>query len=189
MVSGSGDDRSDPIEHEGANVHRSLIVVLTVAASLALTPAPASASTSRGGWEPWPTPPIDISAGTVCDFPVHGDPIVDEVVRKVVATYPDGSTKRQLAKGALILRMTNVATGASTVLDASGHAAFAYAPDGTVTVSVVGPILIPFRAGLSNVPRGLYAIDGVYRIVLRPDGFRRLTLIHGDIHNVCADLN
>jgi len=170
-------------------VYRRVVLVLTMAASLVLAAAPASASTARSGWEPWPTPPIDIPAGTVCDFAVHGDPVVDEVVRKVVATYPDGSTKRQLAKGALILRLTNVGTGASAVVDASGRAAFDYAPDGTVTVLVVGPILIPFRDGLSNVARGLYAVDGIYRIVLQPDGFRRLTLIHGTIRNVCDDLD
>ena len=168
---------------------RRKFLVLTMAAALVLPAAPASASAARGGWEPWPTPPIDIAAGVACDFAVHGDPIVDEVVRKVVATYPDGSTKRQLAKGTLILRMTNAGTGTGTVIDASGRAAFDFAADGTVTVLVIGPILIPFRAGLSNVPRGLYAIDGAYRIVLEPDSFRRLTLIHGTIHNVCDDLD
>ena len=179
-----------------------LMLGLAVLAALVFTGAPAAAATAgnstqtvagvatRGdGWVPWPTPPFDIAAGAVCDFAVHGVALVDEVRTKVVATYPDGSKKRELATGALIIRLTNVATGATTVVDASGSAVFTYAPDGTVTWFVVGPVLTPLRQGLSNFPRGLYAVDGIYRIVFRPDGFKELTMIHGTVHNVCGDLD
>jgi hypothetical protein len=54
-------------------------------------------------------------------------------------------------------------------------------------VDVVGPLLIGFRDAASNVPRGLYALNGIYRIVFRPTGFRQLIMIHGTARNVCGD--
>lgn len=165
-----------------------LILVLTLVGTLAVAASPASAATaSSGGWVPAPTPPFDIPAGEVCDFPIHGEPVVDKVVSKVLATYPDGSTKVQLAKGPLILRITNVDNGKSHNENGSGTGLFRFATDGSFTVDVVGPLLIGFRAGLSNVPRGFYELDGVYRIAFGTDGFRTLTLIHGTMRNVCGD--
>ncbi len=165
-----------------------LILVLTLVATLVVAASPASAATtSNGGWVPAPTPPFDIPAGEVCDFPIHGEPVVDKVMSKVLATYPDGSTKVELAKGPLILRITNVDNGRTHLENGSGTGLFRFATDGTFTVDVVGPLLIGFRAGLSNVPRGFYELNGVYRIAFGTDGFRTLTLAHGTIRNVCGD--
>jgi hypothetical protein len=169
-------------------MRRSLILALAVAATLIATAGPAAAAPgAKGGWVPAPTPPFDIAAGAVCDFAIHGEAVVDRVVTKVVATYPDGSKKLELAKGALILRITDVENGTVRLEDGSGSGVFRYLPDGTFTLDVVGPLLIGFRSGASNVPRGLYALNGIYRIVFRPTGFRQLTMIHGTARNVCGD--
>jgi hypothetical protein len=163
---------------------RTFIVVLAVIAALIVTADPAAAAS----WTPAPTPPFDIPAGDVCDFAIHGEPVVDQVKTNVVATYPDGSTKIELAKGALILRITNVDNGVARLEDGSGSGLFRFAPDGSFAVDIVGPLLIGFRQGLSNVPRGLYALNGVYRIAIQPStGFKKLTMIHGTVRNVCGD--
>jgi len=169
-------------------MRRMFTFALAVAATLIATAGPAAAAPpTNGGWVPAPTPPFDIAAGAVCDFAIHGEAVVDQVVTKVVATFPDGSKKVELAKGALILRITDVENGVARLEDGSGSGLFRFRPDGTFTVDVVGPLLIGFRDGASNVPRGLYALNGVYRIVFRPNGFRQLIMVHGTARNVCGD--
>jgi len=169
-------------------MRRFLTLTLAVMATLIATAGPAAAAPgAKGGWIPAPTPPFDIAAGAVCDFAIHGEAVVDQVVTKVAATYPDGSKKVELAKGALILRITDVDNGTARLEDGSGSGRFTFLPDGTFTVDVVGPLLIGFREGASNVPRGLYALNGVYRIVFRATGFRQLIMIHGTARNVCGD--
>ena len=133
-------------------------------------------------------PPYDAPAGLLCDFPIHWDIVVNQVRTKVVATYPDGSAKRQLAVGALFLRVSNVDTGANMLVDASGSAVINYGTDGSMRWFVVGPVIARLAAGTSNEPRGLYTINGVYRIAFSPTNFKTITLIHGTIHNLCPDL-
>jgi hypothetical protein len=81
---------------------------------------------SRGS-QPAPTPPLDWAAGERCDFAVHLEPVVDEVVQKVLSTYADGSTEWIAFKGDLIVRVTNTENGAfhdaaSTPLDVTATA-------------------------------------------------------------------
>lgn len=158
-----------------------------VRASTAHTPAP-SPTTSHGGWVPEQFPPFDGPAGLLCDFPVHWDVTVNHVRTKVVQTYPDGGPKRQLAKGALFLHVINAATGAGTEVNASGSAVIDYGTDGSMLWHVVGPVIARLPEGSSNLPRGLYTINGVYRIAFSPTGFKTITLTHGTIHNLCPDL-
>jgi hypothetical protein len=171
-------------------MRRTFIVALAAVAALVTSAGPAAASTTSTGWVPAPTPPFDIPAGDVCDFAIHGEPVVDQVKTKVVATYPDGSKKVELARGALILRITNVDNGVARLEDGSGSGLFRYAKDGSFTVDIVGPLLISFRQNSSNVSHGLYALNGVYRLAIQPvTGFKRLIMIHGTVRNVCGDFS
>jgi hypothetical protein len=142
-----------------------------------------------GGWEPDPAGPVDVAAGRFCDFALHLDPTVNEVRVKVVQTYPDGSPKQALADGDLIYQVTNVDTGQSVTADASGRAVFEFGTDGSVLWRVVGPIIAGLAEGSSNLPRGLYTIDGVYTVAFSPTGFKTITLTHGTVHNICDDLD
>jgi hypothetical protein len=135
------------------------------------------------GWTPAPTPPLDQAAGVTCDFPIHAQPVVDHVVTKVLASYPDGSIKRDAFKGALIVRVTNTLTGAYYDADASGSAVVDHATDGAQTWYVAGPVLAGFHDGRGNRPRGLYVIDGVYRLEISSTGYTTLTL--GRLDDVC----
>lgn len=177
-------------------MRRNLLVPLAATALLLGGAVPANASTgtvspmtSPGGWVPEPIPPFDAAAGVLCDFPVHYDVLVNHVRTKVLREYPDGAPKRRLATGALLLNVSNAATGAATVVDAGGSAVIDYGTDGSMVWHVVGPVIARLGEGTSNLPRGLYTIDGVYRIAFSPAGFKTVTLTHGGIHDLCPDLD
>lgn len=174
-------------------MRRTLLIVLIAAATLVGGAMPASASTATGtrsgnGWVPVTYGPYDAPAGLLCDYPVHWDVLVNHVRTKVVATYPDGSPRRQLAVGALFLRVSDVDTGANTVVNASGSAVINYGTDGSMLWHVVGPVIARIPDGGGNLPRGLYTISGVYTVAFSPTGYKTITLVHGSIHDLCPDL-
>jgi hypothetical protein len=145
-----------------------------------------------GGWVPAPSEPFDAAAGTRCDFPVHAEPVVDEVKTKVLARHPDGSTKRQAFVGDLVFAYTNTDTGETVEADLSGSALVEIAPGGTIisnsTWYVVGPAGFGFRENGGNRPRGLWVFDGVYQVAFDATGFKTVTMIHGSERNLCTEL-
>ncbi|GAA3453953.1 hypothetical protein [Dactylosporangium matsuzakiense] len=164
------------------------ISVAAAALAVGAAPARAGAAAQDGGWTPVAIPPFDAPAGVLCDFPVHYDAIVNRARTKVVQTYPDGSPKRELATGALFLRVANATTGRSAVVDTSDSAVTEHGTDGSRVIHTVGPVIALVRAGTSNLPRGIYAIDGITRVELTAAGFKTITLVHASIHEVCPDL-
>ena len=166
---------------------------LVMAALMATLPASAATASdgsgAQGGWVPAPQAAFDLPAGARCDFPVHSEPIVDEVRKLVLDTYPDGKPKRELYEGDLILEITNTDTGASTQADASGTAMIDYGTDGSMTWYVTGPVLLGFRENAGTLPRGLWIVDGVFIVEFTPDFYKTITMIHGTTHNVCTDLD
>jgi hypothetical protein len=147
-----------------------------------------AARTVGSGWVPAPSAPFDRAAGELCDFAVHGQPVVDQVRKRTLQTNPDGTPRSELYVGKLVVRVTNVATGAFYDADASGDAVIVSAADGSSTWYVHGPVLVGFRAGTGNLPRGLYVIDGLYRLAFAPDGFKTLTMLRGTEDNVCTHI-
>ncbi|MFH9061328.1 hypothetical protein ACH4GM_08960 [Streptomyces coeruleorubidus] len=169
-------------------MRRTALATLTLAAVLAGT-QPAYAETVAGpakGWEPAPSAPWDVGAGVRCDFPVHGEPVVDEVVRRVLSTYPDGSVRRVAYKGDLVVRVTNSETGASYDADASGSAVVEHRPDGSQLWAVHGPVLVGVGQDQGSLPRGLYLVDGVYTMEISPTGYKSVRLLHGTTDDLCA---
>jgi hypothetical protein len=140
------------------------------------------------GWVPAPTPPFSQEAGVNCDFPLSAEPAVDKVVTKVLRRYPDDSVRTDVYKGALVIRVTNTRTGGSYDADASGSALVEHAPDGAQTWYVTGPVLLRVRDGQGNIPRGLWRVDGVYRLTISATGYRTLTMVKGSLDNVCDHL-
>ncbi|WP_203771531.1 hypothetical protein [Paractinoplanes deccanensis] len=140
------------------------------------------------GWVPAPTPPFSQAAGLTCDFAFRAEPVVDEVVTKVLRRYPDGSIHWDAYKGALVVRVTNSGNGRSYDADVSGSALVEHHADGSETWNVVGPVLLGVREGGGNIPRGLWVIDGVYRLRIAADGYRTVTMVRGSRDNVCDHL-
>jgi hypothetical protein len=166
-------------------MRRIVVVAATLVAMLAGTASPATAAP---GWVPAPTAPFDQAAGVTCDFAVHAEPTVDEVVTKVLQRYPDGSIHRDAYQGPLIIRVTNTETGGSYDADVSGSAIVDHAPDGAQTWYAVGPVLLGVHEGLGNLPRGLWVVDGIYRLEISAAGYKKVTMIHGTVDNVCDHL-
>lgn len=165
-------------------------VVVGLLAALTLS-APAQAAPPPGpGWVRIPSPPFDYPAGVTCDFPVHGDPIVDEVYYKTLTRKPDGTVRTEAATGPLVYRLTNVSTGATTEGDASASGLLTHHDDGALTYLVHGPILIGIREGRSTLPRGLYVLDGpAWRLDISADNFRRPSGAYRIAKSVCAVLS
>ncbi|WP_431968292.1 hypothetical protein [Actinacidiphila sp. bgisy160] len=176
---------------------RRTAIALSVIAAAFLASAPATAAPAGGdtgtaagrGWEPVPSLPWDVSAGLRCDFPVHGEAVVDEVVRHVLDTYPDGSVKRAAYRGDLVVRVTNSATGASYDADAGGRAIVEYRPDGSQHWSVRGPVLVGFGQAGGTLARGLYIIDGVYTMDIGVTGHKTVTMVHASSDDLCARID
>ncbi|MEE1737695.1 hypothetical protein [Streptomyces sp. BE147] len=174
-------------------MRRTTVVPLAVAAVLLgavpVSAAPAGPGNGTGtgrGWEPSPSAPWDVSAGVRCDFPVHGEPVVDEVVRRVLDTYPDGSVKRVAYKGDLVVRVTNTVSGASYDADVSGTAVVDHRTDGSQFWSALGPVLVGVGAGGGNLPRGLYIVDGKYTMDISATGYRTVDMTYGTQNDICA---
>ncbi|MGW4227702.1 hypothetical protein ACWEF9_00185 [Streptomyces sp. NPDC004980] len=167
---------------------RRLFVAAAVVAAAAVGTGPATAAPSSG-WEPAPTPPYDLPAGARCDFAVHTEPVVDEVVRRVLSTRPDGSPARIAYKGDLVVRVTNTGTGAFHDADVSGSTIVDYGTDGSQKWYVVGPVLAGIGADAGNLPRGVYVLDGVYTLDISATGYKTVHLVHGSADDVCAHID
>jgi hypothetical protein len=128
-------------------------------------------------------------AGARCAFPIRVEAVLDEVRKLVLAEFPDGSPRREMYQGALLARVTNTATGASTLVDAGGSGMVEYGTDGSMTWYVTGPVLFGFGENAGTLPRGVWRIDGQYIVEFSPMGYRSLTMAHGTTHNVCEDLD
>ncbi|MEV0457773.1 hypothetical protein [Catellatospora methionotrophica] len=162
--------------------------VVMVAALLAgAVPAQAAAQTGgHGGWVPAPSAAFEQPAGARCDFAIRSEPIRDEVRQLVLETNADGTPKRVVYAGDLIVKFTNLATGVSAEVDASGTALVDYHTDGSMTWYVVGPVIFGFRDDGSTLPRGMWLIDGVYTLAFSPTFQKTLTMVHGTTTNLCT---
>ncbi|MFG2593528.1 hypothetical protein [Streptomyces sp. NPDC048438] len=169
-------------------MRRALLAVSTLAA-MALGTVPASASSGSDGWVPAPTPPYDLPAGARCDVPVHTEPVVDEVVQRVLDRRPDGSPSRVAYRGDLVVRVTNTDTGAFYDADVSGSAIVDHHADGSQKWYVVGPVLAGVGENAGNLTRGLYVLDGVYTMDISATGYKSVHLAHGSADDVCARIS
>ncbi|MGH3317520.1 MAG: hypothetical protein ACRDO0_15385 [Nocardioidaceae bacterium] len=173
--------------------------VLAAGALTAAVAAPAAAHRSptpdRSGWEdlvwePYRSQPFTSPAGQLCDFALQADPIEDEEMVATVARFPDGEPKVEAYKGRLVVRYTNVETGASTDKDLSGYAVVRYFEDGAYTMYMYGPVGVGFREA-DQYPRGMYVFDGFHVVHTGADPAdrdREVIVDSGTEHDICADL-
>lgn len=172
-------------------MRRTLVALTAVAATALMGAAPASAAEPVPGlgWEPAPSAPWDVAAGLRCDFAIHGEQIVDEVVKRVLSTHPDGSPKLVAYKGDLVVRVTNKDTGAAYDADASGTAVVDYRSDGSQFWSVLGPVLVGVGEDAGNLDRGLYIVDGVYTMDISSSGYKTVIMAHGSTTDICDQID
>lgn len=181
---------------------RSLATPLAAVALLAAPAAPAALATGHGGahdgghgsghgspWTPYRTEEVVVPAArSTCGFDVRITPLRDEEEYRTTSTWPDGTPRTQLFRGALVESYTNLATRASVVRDLSATAVFTYRPDGSPAslTSVHGAFGTTMPPG-STPDTGLYVLGGHgTSVTFETDGTRSFHLgRHGTAEDVC----
>ncbi|MGG5258974.1 hypothetical protein [Phycicoccus avicenniae] len=177
---------------------RTLLAAATATALLgAAAPAALAMDDHHPGhgspWTPYRTEEVVVPAArSTCGFDVRITPLRDEEEYRTTSTYPDGTPRTQLFRGALVERYTNLASGASVVRDLSATAVFAYRPDGSPQslTSVHGAFGTTMPPG-STPDTGLYVLGGHgTRVTFEADGTRTFRLgHHGTAEDVCDALD
>ena len=165
---------------------RSLVAVLLVL--LALLPASAALA-DKPTREPLPAPePLEFAAGEVCAFPVRIE-AVDSKNKAVTFTDEDGNPVRQIITGTLRMRVTNLATGESLVVNVSGPGFLTFTADGLATVTLGGRGLLFLRAGIDAPPAGVFLVSGRLVLAIGPAGeVTEIVSRTGQLQDLCAAL-
>ena len=166
----------------------STLVVAAIITSLASGPAAAApAYTPPPGWQLAPQPQFTVPAGAICSFALQVATVEDEVITKVLATWPDGSPRNQVYTGPYIARFTNVDSGKSVTRNLSGDALVHYGEDdGSASWSYAGPVAVAFFG--SPLALGLWVLDGVFVVDYAADGTQTLPVHVGKEENLCTTL-
>jgi hypothetical protein len=162
-------------------------LLLLVLLALLLTPSVALAD--KPTREPAPAfEPPPFAAGEVCAFPV----LIEETENKAKAlTFIDdsGAPLRQIITGKFRVRVTNLATGESLVVNVSGPGFLTFTEGELATVTLGGRGLLFLRAGIDVPPAGIFLLSG--RTVLGIGAQGEVTSIvsqTGRVQDLCAAL-
>ncbi|MBA3843523.1 MAG: hypothetical protein H0X39_13100 [Actinobacteria bacterium] len=132
--------------------------------------------------------PIDLPAGLVCSFAVHGEVVVN---RQILTVFSDGSSR---ATGEFVAALTNVTTGKTIKLNAPGSVSLS-APDanGVVSFKGTGQNIYFFGPGElgANAPGGLFLLDGLttYQFDANFSTVPGSVQHHGGVVDLCAALS
>jgi hypothetical protein len=150
------------------------------------TPALAS---SPSPWQPFRTEPFTDAPGVVCPFGLRGDIVKDHELVRTLQTNPDDSPREQEFVGPLIIRFTNMSTGASVERNLTGTGFFFFDPDGTIHGNGRGHIAIGIHPATNPPERaGEWVLTGRFDFVLGADGTRTFDLQGGTQENLCETL-
>jgi hypothetical protein len=138
---------------------------------------------------PFNNQPFTEAAGLACDFPLHGEPLIDQ---EVVTTFPpdaNGDVKQTIT-GRLVFELSNLDTGKSLVVNVSGPAFAVFHPDGSIRADFggrSGPIVF-FP---TDIPPGPKAFINSGRVVvdITPTGQFILVSQSGHEEDVCTALS
>jgi hypothetical protein len=164
-----------------------LIALGVVFQSFAAAPW-AHARSSQWTLVQYPGGPIYSPAGMFCPFALQTVFTVDKEYA-LMATKPDGTTQL-LITGALKVTETNLATGKSIDVNASGPGKTTFNSDGSVTTFATGHGVIVNTPDLQQelgLP-GLALLDGQYHETFYPDGTATITYT-GHLTDLCASLS
>ncbi len=133
--------------------------------------------------------PYEYPAGEVCDFPARAEfPVSDLTLR----TWVDGNGTPVFAieSGALVLRATNLRTGATVDRDVSGTAVIAYSPHADAYVMSGNDWATGFHTGDEPAHRWIVAHDHMSVRVTTTAGrtTKQLLALRGAYEDLCATL-
>ncbi|AKU18307.1 hypothetical protein [Luteipulveratus mongoliensis] len=172
---------------------RSVIVKATLAATLmgaGLGVGPASAAgwhDVHERWAPYVESALTLPAARYCGtFDLKSEPVIQDIRVKVLQRWDNGKPRQEKYVGPLIVRVTNLSTGASSHQNLSGHATVLYRADGTMeSYEMNGPVGMGFPAGSDGLSQGFYRLTGHHLVTFDADGTRHLALDHGAELNLC----
>ena len=160
-------------------MRRFLLVVALVAASSVVAAPPAAAQ--KPVKEPLPVHPDEVFTD-LCAFPV----LVQEIMNKTkTITFPDG---RVIYSGALKIRVTNMDTQKSILVNASGAGVERPRNDGGITIKGTGHWFWIFRAGELGPGTPAQLLHTVGRIVFTITGTGEMSLVGGKRTDLCQRL-
>jgi hypothetical protein len=155
--------------------------ILTAVCLLLALPAAANAASP---WQSFRAAPFDLPAGSRCPFELTGDIVKDQ--ERIRAVEPG----RSEVKGLLVVRYTNVATGASVVRNLNGDALIDQRADGSISriTLVHGHLSVGLGASDPAGPAFLVLHGRDFVVDFAPDGTRTITFGTGDVENICQTL-
>ncbi|MFJ9692189.1 hypothetical protein [Kitasatospora sp. NPDC101183] len=171
-----------------SHLARPSALVVAVATAVLLLAAPA-AQADDDGWQPYHGQDYDAPAGTLCPFHLYITDVLDQEETRTVARYPDGSPAQVLWRGPLILRYTNLDTGAQATRDQSGDATEYRLPDGSTVWDVPkdSHISAKIHPGNPYHAAGDYVFSGGAVLLVHPGGQVQV-LAQNRVENLCETL-
>jgi hypothetical protein len=143
-----------------------------------------------GPWAPFEASSFTLEAGTRCSFTLGGEVLTDRERIRTLETYPDGSPRIQEVVGQLVVRFTNLDTGAFIVRNLTGTGIIEYGTDGSLTLTLQGGHL---AVGLAPTDTGgpafLIFTGSGFDVLFAPDGSRHVTFGSGQVENICQTLS
>lgn len=167
-------------------VAAALVASLVVSGVTSGARAGEAASVVPPGWQRSPQESFTIPAGGLCAFTLQADVVEDEVVTKILQTWPDGSPRRQAYKGALVYKFTNVESGVAVTRNLSGDALVQWGQDGSAQWDYAGPVAVAFFG--SPLAQGMWVLDGVFVVDYSASGVQTLPVHVGREENLCTTL-
>ena len=162
------------------------VVSVVLVAVLAATTIAAADTATRSKREFLPEQGFSYPAGEVCAFPVRVDIVTNQ--QYVTHHYDEqGNLVSDSITGALVVQVTNTATGESVERNLAGYGVVDYHPDGSLTFSGNGHFLAGFHATDSPANQ-LLVFSGNTVVDISSTG--RKTLVHTDgaAEDLCATL-
>jgi hypothetical protein len=165
------------------------LVAATVLVGAGLSTPAASAASGPEPWEPWEQEEFTIPAGQNCDFAIRLEVISQDIERRTISQYPDGTIHREQYRGPLTNYWINEDTGKRFFQDASGELFAEYYPNGGAKKFItIGPVGVGFDED-DNYPRGRYTLDGFHIISIDENGVKSMQVDLGEEEDVCAALS
>jgi hypothetical protein len=129
-------------------------------------------------------------AGVACPgFALQTEPVRNETFSTAFPAEPNGDV-RQINTGNLVERFTNLNTGKSIVVNASGQGISVFHADGSITLTGGGPSYFTDTSPANSPPGpATFLITGRFLITVTPSGQATLVSYSGILFDICAALS
>ena len=168
---------------------RKLMAVVLLGALGVLGTASSAIADKPGPWSDLDTGSFTAAAGTRCSFTLHGEVVSDHEQIRTLESYPDGSPKTQEIVGQLVVRYTNLDTGASVERNLTGMGIVEYGTDGSFVLRLQGGhMAVGLAPGDTDGPGFLIFTGAGHQVLFEADGSRHVTYGSGPVENICETL-